>query len=308
MDNQIILATRQLTKKYGDATAVKDISMNVRKGRIYGLLGRNGAGKTTVMKMVLGLISITSGNVEIFGLKQKGNEKNCYSRIGSVIETPGFYSYLTGTENLELFSRLRGTIKKDAVKTALSIAGLPYKDKKPFSSYSLGMKQRLGIANAIMNDPELLILDEPSNGLDPVGIAEIRKFFLKLCHEQGKTIIISSHILSEIALLADDIGIIHGGQLQKEISMNELEEKNKKYIELKVDSVPKASQLLENQLGCSKYKVTDKNSIEVYDENLSTTAIANCLVTHGVGLLSLFFRQETLEDYFTSLTGGTKLE
>lgn len=208
MDNQIILATRQLTKKYGDATAVKDISMNVRKGRIYGLLGRNGAGKTTVMKMVLGLISITSGNMEIFGLKQKGNEKNSYSRIGSLIETPGFYSYLTGTENLELFSRLRGTIKKDAVKTALSIAGLPYKDKKPFSSYSLGMKQRLGIANAIMNDPELLILDEPSNGLDPVGIAEIRKFFLKLCHEQGKTIIISSHILSEIALLADDIGII----------------------------------------------------------------------------------------------------
>lgn len=308
MDDGIILATRQLTKKYGDITAVENINLNVRKGRIYGLLGRNGAGKTTIMKMVLGLISISSGEIEIFGKQLKGNEKDIYTRIGSIIETPGFYSYLTGTENLEIFSRLRGTIKKNAVKGALEIVGLPYKDKKPFSSYSLGMKQRLGIANAILNDSEILILDEPTNGLDPVGIVEIRKFLQSLCHEQGKTIIISSHILSEISLLADDIGILHDGHLLKEISMNELEEKNKKYIEIKVNHVPIAAQLLENVMKCKNYSVTDINCIEIYDEALDTEEIANCLVSHGVGVSSLYCKHETLEDYFTSLTGGVRFE
>ena len=308
MDDGIILATRQLTKKYGDIPAVEYINLNVRKGRIYGLLGRNGAGKTTIMKMVLGLISISSGEIEIFGKQLKGNEKDIYTRIGSIIETPGFYSYLTGTENLEIFSRLRGTIKKNAVKGALEIVGLPYKDKKPFSSYSLGMKQRLGIANAMLNDSEILILDEPTNGLDPVGIVEIRKFLQSLCHEQGKTIIISSHILSEISLLADDIGILHDGHLLKEISMNELEEKNKKYIEIKVNHVPIAAQLLENVMKCKNYSVTDINCIEIYDEALDTEEIANCLVSHGVGLSSLYCKHETLEDYFTSLTGGARFE
>lgn len=308
MDDGIILATRQLTKKYGDIPAVENINLNVRKGRIYGLLGRNGAGKTTIMKMVLGLISISSGEIEIFGKQLKGNEKDIYTRIGSIIETPGFYSYLTGTENLEIFSRLRGTIKKNAVKGALEIVGLPYKDKKPFSSYSLGMKQRLGIANAILNDSEILILDEPTNGLDPVGIVEIRKFLQSLCHEQGKTIIISSHILSEISLLADDIGILHDGHLLKEISMNELEEKNKKYIEIKVNHVPIAAQLLENVMKCKNYSVTDINCIEIYDEALDTEEIANCLVSHGVGVSSLYCKHETLEDYFTSLTGGVRFE
>ncbi len=308
MDDGIILATRQLTKKYGDIPAVENINLNVKKGRIYGLLGRNGAGKTTIMKMVLGLISISSGEIEIFGKQLKGNEKDIYTRIGSIIETPGFYSYLTGTENLEIFSRLRGTIKKNAVKGALEIVGLPYKDKKPFSSYSLGMKQRLGIANAILNDSEILILDEPTNGLDPVGIVEIRKFLQSLCHEQGKTIIISSHILSEISLLADDIGILHDGHLLKEISMNELEEKNKKYIEIKVNHVPIAAQLLENVMKCKNYSVTDINCIEIYDEALDTEEIANCLVSHGVGVSSLYCKHETLEDYFTSLTGGVRFE
>ena len=170
------------------------------------------------------------------------------------------------------------------------------------------MKQRLGIANAILNDSEILILDEPTNGLDPVGIVEIRKFLQSLCHEQGKTIIISSHILSEISLLADDIGILHDGHLLKEISMNELEEKNKKYIEIKVNHVPIAAQLLENVMKCKNYSVTDINCIEIYDEALDTEEIANCLVSHGVGVSSLYCKHETLEDYFTSLTGGVRFE
>ncbi len=188
------------------------------------------------------------------------------------------------------------------------MVGLPYKDKKPFASYSLGMKQRLGIANAILNEPEILILDEPTNGLDPVGIVEIRKFLQTLCHEQGKTIIISSHILSEISLLADDIGIIHDGHLLKEISMKELEEKNKKFIEIKVNSVPKTTQLLENVMKCKEYFVAGKNCIEIYDESLDIEEIAKCLVCNGVGLSSLYFKHETLEDYFTSLTGGVRFE
>ena len=308
MKHPIILSTKQLTKNYGDKKAVEQVTLHVKQGRIYGLLGRNGAGKTTIMKMILGLIPNFSGEINIFQQPLKGNETSIYPRIGSMIETPSFYSYLTGTENLQIFSRLRGAVRKESVKRALQVAGLPYKDKKPFSSYSLGMKQRLGIANAILNDPELLILDEPTNGLDPIGIVEIRNFLKKLCQEQGKTIIISSHILSEVALLADDIGIIHEGHLLEELSMSELKEKTRTYIEVKVDSVSKTAQVLEQILHCKEYSVVDKDCIELYDTTVNTPLLAECLVTEGIGIRSLSFKHETLEDYFTMLTGGVKFE
>ena len=228
--NKYVIETKQLTKTYGEQTVVNSVNIHVKQGQIYGLLGRNGAGKTTIMKMILGLTDITSGEVDVFGQNIKGREKRVYPRIGAIIETPGFYPNLTGTENLEIFAKLRGTAAPNAVKNALEIVGLPYRDKKLFSKYSLGMKQRLGIANAILHDPELLILDEPTNGLDPIGIAEVRDFIKTLSIERGKTILISSHILSEIALLADDIGIIDHGVLLEENSMNELQKKNSKYI------------------------------------------------------------------------------
>ncbi|WP_334305245.1 ATP-binding cassette domain-containing protein [Coprococcus comes] len=200
--NKYVIETKQLTKTYGEQTVVNSVNIHVKQGQIYGLLGRNGAGKTTIMKMILGLTDITSGEVDVFGQNIKGREKRVYPRIGAIIETPGFYPNLTGTENLEIFAKLRGTAAPNAVKNALEIVGLPYRDKKLFSKYSLGMKQRLGIANAILHDPELLILDEPTNGLDPIGIAEVRDFIKTLSIERGKTILISSHILSEIALLS----------------------------------------------------------------------------------------------------------
>lgn len=156
-----VIETRDITKVYGEQTVVNKVNLHVQKGRIYGLLGRNGAGKTTIMKMILGLTAITSGEVDVFGKNIKGNERRIYPRIGAIIETPGFYPNLTGTENLEIFAKLRGTAQPNAVKEALDVVGLPYRDKKLFSKYSLGMKQRLGIANAILHDPELLILDEP---------------------------------------------------------------------------------------------------------------------------------------------------
>ncbi|WP_130849006.1 ABC transporter ATP-binding protein [Intestinimonas timonensis] len=303
MDDLVIEAKR-LTKIYGEQTVVNAVDLHVKKGRIYGLLGRNGAGKTTIMKMILGLAPITSGEADVFGRNIKGNEKRIYPRIGAIIETPGFYPNLTGTENLEIFSKLRGTAAPDAVKSALEVVGLPYKDKKLFSKYSLGMKQRLGIANAILHDPELLILDEPTNGLDPIGIAEMRDFIKNLSAMHGKTILISSHILSEIALLADDIGIIDHGVLLEESSMEELAKKNSKYILLRVSDVPKASLILERQFHVKEYSVQDEQTLWLYDTTLDMAAINKALVVQDVAVISSQLCNDTLEDYFKRITGG----
>lgn len=302
--NDFVIETKQLTKIYGKQKAVNCVDLHVRKGRVYGLLGRNGAGKTTIMKMILGLTSITSGEVFVFSQNIKGREKRVFPRIGAIIETPGFYPNLTGTENLEIFAKLRGTAAPDAVKNALEIVGLPYKDKKLFGKYSLGMKQRLGIANAILHDPELLILDEPTNGLDPIGIAEVRGFIRRLSVERGKTILISSHILSEIAMLADDIGIIDHGVLLEENSLEELKKKNSKYILLQVSDVPKASLILERQFGMKDYSVQDDQTLRLYNTTLDMAAVNKALVIQDVAVISSQLCNDTLEDYFKKITGG----
>ena len=302
--NDFVIETKQLTKIYGEQTAVSKVNLHVKKGRIYGLLGRNGAGKTTIMKMILGLASITSGKVDVFGKNVKGREKRVYPRIGAIIETPGFYPNLTGTENLEIFAKLRGTTAPHAVKNALEIVGLPYKDKKLFSKYSLGMKQRLGIANAILHDPELLILDEPTNGLDPIGIAEVRDFIKELSAAQGKTILISSHILSEISLLADDIGIIDNGVLLEESSMRELEKKNRKYILLQVSDIPKTILILERQFHLTDYSVQDDHTLRLYDASLDMGEVNKVLFMQDITVMSSLVCNDTLEDYFKKITGG----
>ena len=302
-----VIQTNHLTKIYGRQKAVNAVNLHVEKGSIYGLLGRNGAGKTTIMKMILGMTSITSGEVQVFGKNIHGQEKKIYPRIGAIIETPGFYPNLTGTENLEIFAKLRGTSRPDAVKNALDVVGLSYKDKKLFSKYSLGMKQRLGIANAIMHDPELLILDEPTNGLDPIGIAEMRDFIKSLSVEYGKTVLISSHILSEISLLADDIGIIDNGVLLEESSMSELEKKNCKYILLQVSDISKASLILERQFNLKDYSVQNDNVLRIYDTALDMGEINKALVMQGVTVISSSVCNDTLEDYFKKITGGEGL-
>lgn len=302
--NDFVIETKKLTKIYGEQTAVNSVDIYVKPGRIYGLLGRNGAGKTTIMKMILGLTPITSGEVDVFSQNIKGHEKRIYPRIGAIIETPGFYPNLTGTENLEIFAKLRGTTRPNAVKKALEVVGLPYRDKKLFSKYSLGMKQRLGIANVILHDPELLILDEPTNGLDPIGIAEVRNFIKGLSAERGKTILISSHILSEIALLADDIGIIDHGVLLEENSMEDLEKKNRKYIQLQVSDVHKTSLILEQQFRVTDYAVQDEHNLRLYDTALDMAAINKALVVQDVAVISSQICNDTLEDYFKQITGG----
>ena len=304
MDTNTIIETRNLTKQYGPQKSVADLSIHVKRGRIYGLLGRNGAGKTTTMKMLLGLTKPTSGEVRIWGNPLQGNEKKILPRIGSLIESPGFYPNLTAAENLRIFAILRGVPNGHAIRDALDLVGLPYKDKKLFSQYSLGMKQRLAIALAVMHDPELLILDEPINGLDPIGIAEVRSFIRELCDTGGKTILISSHILSEIALLADDIGIIDHGVLLEESSMEALERKSGQYILLEVSDISKAILLLERQFGLRDYTVQDEQTLRLRDTTLDMAAVNRALMLEDIAVISSSLHTDTLEDHFKKITGG----
>lgn len=302
--SEYVIETKNLTKQYGTQKSVANLNIHVRRGRIYGLLGRNGAGKTTTMKMMLGLAQPTTGEVLIWGKPLRGNERKILPRIGSLIEPPGFYPNLTATENLCIFAALRGMPNSHAIKDALDLVGLPYKDKKLFSQYSLGMKQRLAIALAIMHDPELLILDEPINGLDPVGIAEVRSFIRRLCDEKEKTILISSHILSEISMLADDIGIIDKGVLLEEESLAELEQKNGKYIHFTVSDTAQAARILEQVFDEKQFLVQDDHNIGLYNLDLSVTKIVNVFVENGLELSEAHTCEDSLEDYFKRITGG----
>ena len=306
MKESYAIETRHLTKRYGEQVAVNDVCLHVPKGHIYGLLGRNGAGKTSIMKLILQLMPATSGETLLFGEQVKRRERSVFQRIGAIIETPGFYPNLTGTENLEIFAKLRGTIRPGAVEHALQVVGLPYKDKKLFGEYSLGMKQRLGIANAIMHDPELLILDEPTNGLDPIGIAEVRAFIRSLSEKEGKTILVSSHILSEISMLADDIGILDHGVLLEEETMEELKKKNQKYILLQVSDTAATARILEQQMALQvgEYSIQDTTSVKIFKTTIDREALVRELTLQGVGLSGLAEKDDTLEDYFKKITGG----
>ena len=302
--NNFIIETENLTKKYGNQASVSNLNIHVRKGRIYGLLGRNGAGKTTTMKMLLGLTTPTTGKIKIFGKNLRENEKKILPRIGSLIESPGFYPNLTATENLKIFADLRGLKNSNYIKGALELVNLPYRDKKLFSQYSLGMKQRLAIALAIMHNPELLILDEPINGLDPIGIAEVRSFIRELCDERGKTILISSHILSEISLLAYDVGIIDHGKLLEEESLEELEAKNAKFIHFCVSDARQAAQIIITTFHNKNMKVVDGNNLYLYDTTLPTDKINRLLFERGIDIHQVHLCEDTLEDYFKKITGG----
>lgn len=299
-----IIEAKTLTKQYGAQKSVSGLNIHVRKGRIYGLLGRNGAGKTTTMKMLLGLTKPTCGEVMIWGKPLSGNEKKLLPRIGSLIESPGFYPNLTATENLQIFASLRGVQGRHAIRDALELVSLPYKDRKLFSQYSLGMKQRLAIALAVMHDPELLILDEPINGLDPIGIAEVRSFIRELCDAKGKTILISSHILSEISLLADDIGIIDKGLLLEEESLAELEAKSSRHIRFTVSDTAQAARILEHTFREYHFTVLDGHRLRLYNMDLSVGRIVTAFVREGLEVSEAALFEESLESYFKRVTGG----
>lgn len=299
-----ILETKALTKKYDRKIVVDNINLHVPKASIYGLLGRNGAGKTTTLRMIMGLVKPTSGDVEIFGKSIQGNLKSIYSRIGSIIETPGFYQNLTGSENLEILARLRGIHRSDAIQYALSRVGLQKELRKTVSQYSSGMKQRLGIAAAIMHEPELLILDEPINGLDPIGIQEMRNLLMGLCEERQASIVISSHILSEIEQLADCIGIIHEGRLLEEITFEEIRKRSRKYMEFQVSNQNKAAMLIENNFHIVDYEVHEKGIIRVYSNLGQQGKINKVFVENDIDVAKMVTSEDTLEDYFVRLIGG----
>ncbi|MEE1027265.1 MAG: ABC transporter ATP-binding protein [Agathobacter sp.] len=297
-----VMETQNLTKKYQNVTVVDHVNLHIPKGKIYGLLGRNGAGKTTIMKMMLQLVSPTDGKIIMFGKDYCEQVKDTYQKIGSIIETPGFYTNLTGQENLEILARLRRNVSKESVLHALEIVGLDKEKKKQFSDYSLGMKQRLGIAAAIMHQPQLLILDEPINGLDPIGISEIRQFLYELSRTKGTTILISSHVLNEIEQIADMIGVINQGKLVEEVNMQELHKR--KYVVFTVSDPLTASRMLENRCKVRDYEIQE-HTIKIFEPEFNIGYFNQILVENQVVVTAINSCEENLEDYFTELIGGS---
>ncbi|MBM7588003.1 bacitracin transport system ATP-binding protein [Bacillus pakistanensis] len=299
-----IIKTTNLTKIYGEQKSVDHLNMTVKQGEIYGFLGRNGAGKTTTIRMLLGLIKPTYGQIEIFGEDLVKCHKQILRRIGSIVEVPGFYENLTTRENLLINARITGVHKKNAIEEALEIVGLQNETKKLVGKYSLGMKQRLGIARALLHHPELLILDEPTNGLDPIGIKEMRKLIKSLAEERKITLLISSHILSEIEQLVDSMGIIHEGKLLEEISFDKLRNINRKYLEFQVSNDNKATMLLENHFDIFDYEVHDEGFIRVYSHLGQQGTINKVFVQNDIEVSKISISEDRLEDYFTKLVGG----
>lgn len=299
-----ILQTNHLTKIIDGKELVKDVNIHVKKGEIYGFLGPNGAGKTTVMKMIMNLWKPSEGSVELFGETLTPTSYGVLKRMGSIIEFPTFYEHLSGKENLQLHCEYMGYYHPGSVEDALEMLELTEAADKAVKKYSLGMKQRLGIARAIISKPELVVLDEPTNGFDPAGMKLLRDLFKMLCTEYGMTIFLSSHILSEIESIADTIGIIHQGNLVKEISMQEISEMNTEYIELSTPAVKKAAYILADRLELNNFKIMDEHNIRIYDSRITTNDIIKALALNDVEIGDIGKKVESLEDYFLKLTEG----
>ncbi len=298
-----ILQTSHLSKTIGGKNLVADVSIHVKKGEIYGFLGPNGAGKTTVMKMITNLWKPTAGMVVLFGNTLEPASYEVLKRMGSIIEFPTFYEHLTGRENLKLHCEYMGYYNKGSIEEALEMLSLAEAADKPVKSYSLGMKQRLGIARSILCKPEFVILDEPTNGLDPAGMKQIRDLFRMLCTEYGMTFMISSHLLSEIESIADTVGVIHHGRIVNEISMKEIAEMNKAYVELVAEDTRKAAYVLADKMQLTNFKIVDDSKIRIYESGVTTQSISKELIVNGVSLTSINYHRENLEDYFLKMTG-----
>ena len=277
--SEVVLKTYNLSKKYKETMAVDKVSMTIKKGQIYGFIGQNGAGKTTIIRLITGLAHKTDGEIELFG--QTDNLDESRESIGSLVESPAFYGNMTARENLEISRLVRGIGSKDSIDKVLELVNLKDTGKKKVKNFSLGMKQRLGIANALLGNPKFIILDEPINGLDPMSIVEIRELIKKLNNELGMTILISSHILGELSELATNYGIISHGKLIEEFTAKELREKCRQYIEIIVDDSKKATVLLEEKLGITNYEVINDNMIKVYEKLDETGKINTMLSLHN---------------------------
>ena len=301
---EVILKTYNITKKYGNQVAVNNVNMTIKKGEIYGFIGQNGAGKTTLIRLITGLIHKTGGEIELLGATGEAELNKSRTMIGSLIETPSFYTNMTARENLEVSRLVRNIPGKKCIDEVLELVGLKDVEKKKVKNFSLGMRQRLGIANALMGNPKLLILDEPINGLDPMGIVEIRELLKKINKEKDMTILISSHILSELSELATTYGIISNGKLIEEITAEQLAEKCRQYIDLKVDDTSRAVTLLERELGISDYEVLEDKKIKVFSNLENIGEVNSILSKSGVIVESISIKGENLEEYFMNKIGG----
>lgn len=300
--SEILLQTRQLTKQFGRHKAVNEVSMHIKRGAIYGFIGKNGAGKTTFLRMICGLAEPTAGEIELFGCKGK-ELSNVRSRIGCLIENPGLYGNMSAYSNLKIKCDLFGIRDKKYIQNILDTVGLSDVGNKKTKHFSLGMKQRLGIGLALVGDPDILVLDEPINGLDPQGIVEVRDMLVQLQEKHNMTILISSHILEELAKVATDFGIIHNGSLVQELTREQLFNRCRERIELTMDNPELAIPVLDS-MGFTKYQVVDKEHIHVF-ERLEDSADLNMqLCMAGLPVRGIFITSENLENYFLNLTGG----
>ena len=301
---KVVLKTYNITKKYGEQLAVDNVNMTIKKGDIYGFIGQNGAGKTTLIRLITGLIHKSGGEIELLGANEENELNKARTMVGSLIESPSPYTNMTARENLEVSRLVRNIPGKECIDEVLNLVGLKDTGKKKVKDFSLGMRQRLGIANALLGNPKLLILDEPINGLDPMGIIEIRELLKKINKEKDITILISSHILGELSEMATTYGIIANGKLIEEISSSELSQKCRQYIDLKVDDAKKAVILLERQFGITDYEVLENNKIKIFSHLNETGAINMQLSKGGVVVEKIDIKGEKLEEYFMDRVGG----
>ena len=298
--NKTVLKTINLTKKYKNFTALDHVNITIKKGDIYGLIGRNGAGKTTLMKTVTTLTEKTEGSFQLFeNTSQELTESK--RRIGCLIENPAFFANLTVVQNLKYYAIQKGIVDQKQIDQALTLVDLTKQKKKKFKNLSLGMKQRLGIALAILDNPDFIILDEPINGLDPIGIKEIRDTLKKLNEENGITLLISSHILSELYLIANHFCFIEKGKVIKELSKEELDLECSKCIVIKVENTKKATVILEKELHTTNYKVINKQEIRLYDYLDNSAKVNKCLVKENINVISIYESGISLEEYFDTL-------
>ena len=296
-----IVETRGLCKQYGQAMRVKQLNLSVPEGAVYGFLGPNGAGKSTTLKMVLGLARPTAGEITVFG--KPVNSRNriaILKQVGSLIESPSYYGHLTGEENLRIVQTLRGAPERD-IKEVLSIVRLDGQKGKQVAHYSLGMKQRLGLAAALLGFPKLLILDEPTNGLDPAGIQEMRELICSLPGQFGMTVLVSSHLLSEIDQMADHVGIIREGELVFQDTLAALHARSRHHLALRTTDNGQAARLLgESRIPCT---LEDGYLILPLLTDADAAKLSRFLAAHRVDLLRIEERQKSLEDIFLELTG-----
>jgi bacitracin transport system ATP-binding protein len=302
-----ILQTFDLSKTYGKKTVVDKINIHLQQGEIYGFIGQNGAGKTTAIRMILNLTSKTEGEAILFG--EPSNDKNIYRhlrKIGAIIEAPGFYLNLTAKENLDIHRMMMNIEDKHSIESVMELVGLQGEEHKRVSHYSLGMKQRLGLARALLHDPDLLILDEPTNGLDPQGIAEIRSLMLSLAR-RGKTIFLSSHILAEVEKIVSRIGILHKGKLLEEISKQDFENNSRTFLSIKTDRPGESMAFLKHN-GINDLTISNEKCIVFQiDDTARAQHITRMLVENGQNVLESKLMYDTLEDYFMRKTEGERI-